>query len=152
MVLAAYAFFWFAIFYPVLLPWFNEIDLYPLLATLIFEGLLFGTIYLISALLLGQSRPHYKFKMAYAMFAIYHVLDAVEPPFILLPSGADITNPSARISWDYGVGYAIQQLTGWAWPVVYWTTNVVVITLLIVTAIKVVRPQLLRKLLGKVLD
>jgi hypothetical protein len=152
IVLALYIVFWFAIFYPFVMPWMNANHLYPLIATMIYESLFYVVMLLMAYLILGKSKHSSSLKLALVLFLAYHIVDAVEPPFILNASGfVDSSNPSAIISWDYGVGYTLHHLTGLSWSAVYYITNIGVVLLLLLLVIMAYRPQMLGKVFRKIL-
>lgn len=145
--------FWFVIFYPKIIPIMNELKIYPLMATFIFEGLLYLTLWTLTAALMGREQIHKSLKVAFIMFAIYHAVDAVEPPFIVNPGGlVQADSPTAIISWDYGFGYAFHQLFGWDWSFIYYFTNIFVIGCLLLIVMKITRPQLLSNVMRRVMD
>jgi hypothetical protein len=145
--------FWFIIFYPIILPYMNDLRIHPLLATVLFEGLFYLTLWTFTAALMGQDQSKKSFKVAFIMFAIYHAMDAVEPPFIVNPDGTVMADsPTALISWDYGFGYTFHQLFNWDWSFIYYFTNIFVILSLLLVVVKVTKPQLLSNIMRRVID
>lgn len=144
--------FWFTIFYPKILPYMNAIHINPLISLVFFEGLLYLTMLMLIRVLVGQPMGKHDYKLAFAFFAIYHVIDAVEPPMILNPSGmVDAANPTAIISWDYAIGSVIQQYTGWSWQFMFYFVNILVIGGLLIIAAELVKPGILRQVTRRVL-
>jgi hypothetical protein len=145
--------FWFTIFYPTIIPWMNSMNMYPLMAMLLYEGLFYLTMWTLTAALLGEDQHSRSLKISFVMFALYHALDAVEPPFIVNPNGVvDSLSQTAIISWDYAFGYTFHQIFGWSWNFLYYFTNIFVVGMLILIIIKITKPQLLGKLTRRVLE
>lgn len=143
--------FWFYVFYPKVLPYFNSSGIHPFFGTVIYESLFFVTIWLVTVFIFGEA-GHQSRKMAILLFLVYHIFDAIEPPFIVNPTGqVDSAIPSAVISWDYGVGSVVQSITGLGWDKVYYITNIGVLVILALLIVHYTKPQLLGRIMRKVL-
>jgi hypothetical protein len=148
------------VFYTFIIPYFNKIHLHPLIGTIIFESLFFVATWLLSAILIGKGKVNIgkfkltKLKLAMALFAVYHIVDAVEPPFIMQASGLiDATNPTAIISWDWGIGYTIHQLfSSLSWQSIYYITNIGFIILLLLVLVLIYTAPMLKKIAKKALE
>lgn len=151
IVFIAFILFWFLIFYPHILPYLNEIKIYPTLGVIIFETLLFFTLYILSLALLGKNYSKYSLKIAFALFVIYHVLDSVEPPFILSSNYADINNPTAIISWDYGLAYPLHTFFNIPYSTLYYLVNFGFLSILLIIMFLIFKPQILGKIVKKAL-
>ena len=144
--------FWFTIFYPKMLPYMNETKMNPLLALVLFEGLLYLTILMLIKSLLSSADAKVAYKWSFLAFIGYHIIDAVEPPMILNPSGmVDAMNPTAIISWDYAIGNMMHQATGWSWQSLFYVVNIGVLGLLLFLAVEMIKPGLLKQTTRRIL-
>lgn len=147
----AFLVFWFVIFYPKVIPWMNDIHMEPILALIIFEVLMYLTIWTLTAAILGKDKHRHSWKIAFVLFAMYHVVDAVEPPFIVSAQGlADSNNPTALISWDYAIGSHLHN-AGFSWQTVFYLVNFGVPIFLIILVMYILKPQMLGKVVREVL-
>lgn len=148
---ASFIIFYFLIFYPYIVPYMKENNVYPLIATAIFEALLYLTALLLSIAILGKDKIKTSFKFALGLFILYHIFDSVEPPFIVNANGyVDISAPTSIISWDYGLGYTIQQFTGFSWKTIYYVVNIFgILSMLLILAL-IFSPQALKDLVKSV--
>lgn len=149
LAIVGYLLFWFLMFYPYIVPLMNDYNVHPLIATVIFEVTFYFGMVLLSMFLLGEEHSKHSFKIAFVFFALYHIWDAVEPPFVLDSLGGVTLSPTAIISWDYGFGYTFHQLFGWGWKFIYYFVNIVYPTLLGLISVLLVKPQILKKITKK---
>lgn len=145
--------FWFTIFYPKIMPYMIEQHVYPLLAVIIYESLFFATLYLLTIFLIGHVHKH-SLKFALAIFLMYHVLDSVEPPFVLNPNGTWNTDGvSYLVSWDYGISYTLKNTFNVAQANLFYVTNLGAIIVMIgLTFLLLKREQTIGKLMHRVLE
>jgi|WetSurMetagenome_2_1015567.scaffolds.fasta_scaffold406185_2 hypothetical protein len=143
--------FWFTIFYPVIIPYMNQHQFYPLIAVLIFESLFYVTTALLSFAILGENHSKHALKIAFVLFMMYHALDAIEPPFIVNSSGVFQMTETAIVSWDYGVAYFLQNTFNLTGPALYYITNFGIILVLIVASVIIISPASLGKIAKKIL-
>ena len=138
--------FWFIIFHPYIVPYMTAHNFHPLISLTIFEGLLFLTMLVLSNFLIGEKHAKHSLKIAFALFVAYHIIDSVEPPFILSAGGVDLTNPSKGISWDYAIGYTLNQITGIPLQSLYYIVNIGVLVTLILILVFAFKPNILKKI------
>jgi hypothetical protein len=145
--------FWFIIFYPKILPYLNTTNIAPWKATILFETLFYLTLTTLSAVLLGQNKSKHLLKISLIIFLTYHVLDAVEPPFIIDSAGnVDSSNTSAVISWDYAIGTLIHDNLNTTWKTTFYIVNILFPLAMLLTIIKVASPGTLSKITKQVLE
>jgi hypothetical protein len=145
--------FWFVYFYPVIVPYMIATNMYPLLAVLIYESLFFLTMHLATLFILGESNQH-SLKITLVLFLLYHVWDAVEPPFVLGPTGTWAISGSSSyiVSWDYGVSYFLTNTFGITGPNLYYITNIgTVLAMALIAFALLKREQMIGKIMREVL-
>jgi hypothetical protein len=142
----AFILFWFIVFYPIILPAVSKYNIHPLITVILYEGLFYLTMLVLTYAVLGETQQKHGAKIAFVLFAIYHAFDSIEPPFILNSMGTYDMSPSAIISWDYGVSYTLHQIFNLAGPALYYVTNIGVVVSLVVVSLIIVAPQTLGKI------
>lgn len=151
LAVAAFILFWFILFYPIIIPWMNETHIYPLLGVIIFEGLFYLMMTMLSFVILGEEHAKHAWRFGFVLFALYHVFDSIEPPFILNSTGAFEMSQSAIISWDYGIAYTLNQLTGLSGPWLFYITNIGFVLLLLIVSVLLISPSTLGKIARRII-